>query len=365
MRQAGVVRLTRAERRQLSGWSEGAGVPARLARRARIVLEAAEGRANEGIAERLGTSPGTVGRWRRRFLMARLPGIERDAPRSGRPPVLPSSTIRVIVRTTLERPPPDVPRWSARRLARVVGVGKTTVQRIWKANDIESGRRATPTVAIPVSDFSERVTDFVGLYRFPPEQAMVFAVDERPRGPGGAAPLPSAEDPDQARQRAERFRSFLQAIDRDTPRGLGLRVVVDAPRLLDADEVRRWLVRHPRFTVHRLPPPSGGPGVLDRWVRAFARPPRRREAAPSVARLRHAIRDHLRGEDPDGRPFAWSATRAEILARGAPPAIPSETYGPATEANPHGTDPRGRGVAPSRRAPPRRSRGNRQVAIAD
>jgi transposase-like protein len=52
--------------------------------RARIVLYAAEGLPDTEIAARLDTSPGLVGRWRRRFAEQRLEGL-KDKPRSGRP----------------------------------------------------------------------------------------------------------------------------------------------------------------------------------------------------------------------------------------------------------------------------------------
>ncbi len=44
-----------------------------------------QGRENKEIAAELGTLRKTVGLWRQRFAGSRLPGIERDAPRGGRP----------------------------------------------------------------------------------------------------------------------------------------------------------------------------------------------------------------------------------------------------------------------------------------
>src|SRR3989442_7931535 len=53
--------------------------------RAKIVLLAAEGLSNEVIASRLDTPRQIVSKWRKRFALARLPGLE-DEPRGGRPP---------------------------------------------------------------------------------------------------------------------------------------------------------------------------------------------------------------------------------------------------------------------------------------
>ena len=50
---------------------------------AKIILLAAQGLSNEVIASRLDTPRQIVSRWRKRFCLARLPGLE-DEPRGGR-----------------------------------------------------------------------------------------------------------------------------------------------------------------------------------------------------------------------------------------------------------------------------------------
>jgi DNA-binding CsgD family transcriptional regulator len=83
MKIAPPITLTDQERSRLLVWKR-LGVSARLALRAEIILLAAEGKTNQQIARQLHTTPKTVSLWRRRFLQARLAGIEREAPR-GRP----------------------------------------------------------------------------------------------------------------------------------------------------------------------------------------------------------------------------------------------------------------------------------------
>jgi transposase len=53
--------------------------------RAKIVLYAAEGLANDEIAARLDTPRQIVSKWRKRFFEQRLAGLE-EQPRGGRPP---------------------------------------------------------------------------------------------------------------------------------------------------------------------------------------------------------------------------------------------------------------------------------------
>jgi transposase len=52
--------------------------------RAKIVLLAAQGLSNDVIGARLDTPRQIASKWRKRFCLARLPGLEEE-PRGGRP----------------------------------------------------------------------------------------------------------------------------------------------------------------------------------------------------------------------------------------------------------------------------------------
>ncbi len=79
------VVLTDDERETLERWAGRLKSAQALALRCRIVLLCADsGRTNTEIAARLGVSPRTVGKWRRRFVERRLDGLH-DEPRPGAP----------------------------------------------------------------------------------------------------------------------------------------------------------------------------------------------------------------------------------------------------------------------------------------
>ena len=78
------IELTDEERTELVRVARAEKLPWQDVQRARIVLYAAEGLHDTEIAVRLDTTPGIVGKWRRRFAEDRLEGL-RDRPRSGRP----------------------------------------------------------------------------------------------------------------------------------------------------------------------------------------------------------------------------------------------------------------------------------------
>src|SRR6516165_3538610 len=79
---------------------------------------------------------------------------------------------------TAKEKPANATHWSARMLAKKVGVGHTTVQRVWK----EHGLKPHLTRSFKLSNdpqFAEKVQDIVGLYLDPPDNALVLSVDEK------------------------------------------------------------------------------------------------------------------------------------------------------------------------------------------
>ncbi len=79
-----VIELSKTEREELAARARRYTSPYRDVIRAKIVLLAAEGLANDIIAARLDTPRQVVSKWRQRFYRTRLPGLEEE-PRGGRP----------------------------------------------------------------------------------------------------------------------------------------------------------------------------------------------------------------------------------------------------------------------------------------
>jgi len=105
MRVAPPVHLSSEERTILHRWARGDSTHPRRAQRARIILAASGGATDLGIAEVEKVDRLTVAHWRRRFLAARLRGLdEARAPslRSGR---VPPEKIEAILRQA------RAPRW--------------------------------------------------------------------------------------------------------------------------------------------------------------------------------------------------------------------------------------------------------------
>src|SRR5574341_1234394 len=113
-----------------------------LARRARLVLACAEGFDNKTVARRLRVTPGTVGKWRSRFVTRRLEGL-LDEPRPGAPRRLSDAQVEQVLTVTLESMPSNATHWSTRLLARRCGMSQSAVSRIWRAFALPPHRSET------------------------------------------------------------------------------------------------------------------------------------------------------------------------------------------------------------------------------
>jgi transposase len=135
MRRAPRIALTADERAELERWVAAPGAPERSVRRARIVLDAADGGTNGQIARSIGVHPDTVALWRGRFLAGRLEAIRHEAPRPGSGRRAPPGLIDRIIRMTLEVQPPSG-QWTTRSLAHTLQVNHMMVYRVWKAHGL-------------------------------------------------------------------------------------------------------------------------------------------------------------------------------------------------------------------------------------
>ena len=148
----------------------------RIALRARIVLGAAEGKSNNALAKELKTSRPTVIDWRARFAEGGMAALYGDRPR-GRSfkPLVRAKEAEVIART--QTAPPQATQWSCRRMAKIRGISKASVQRIWQANGLKPHLVKTFKLSND-PHFIEKLEDVVGLYVNPPDHALVFCIDD-------------------------------------------------------------------------------------------------------------------------------------------------------------------------------------------
>ena len=134
MRVAPTITLTDDERMELTKLVRSKRTSVRLAQRAQIVLLADLGKQTIAIAAELGIGRLQVARWRERYAIDRLAGIERDLPR-GAPPV--KVDVAKLVELTTQSTPQAATQWSTRTMARELGVSAASVSRHWRANGLK------------------------------------------------------------------------------------------------------------------------------------------------------------------------------------------------------------------------------------
>ena len=176
-RPAPALTLRDGDREELSRLVRSSTVKAGPAQqRARIVLLAADGEANVAIGERVGVSRPTVIDWRNRYAADGLAGLQDD-PRSGRPRTIDHAG---IVAVTLAPPPKKygVTHWSSRLLGRHLGVSNGTIATAWREYGVQPWRVETFKFSTD-PELVAKVTDVIGLYLAPPENAIVLCVDEK------------------------------------------------------------------------------------------------------------------------------------------------------------------------------------------
>ncbi|MGZ0152289.1 FCD domain-containing protein [Kribbella sp. WER1] len=117
--------LSVAERTALSQLAAAPRTSAAMRLRARIVLASAEGRSNKAVADLLEVTPGTVGKWRRRFLRMGMAGLD-DGMRSGRPRMVDRVQLGALEGGSMAD---SGHRASTRELAAAYGVSQSTVAR--------------------------------------------------------------------------------------------------------------------------------------------------------------------------------------------------------------------------------------------
>ena len=117
------------------------------------------------------------------------------------------------------------------------------------------------------------------------------------------------------RHRATEFRQFLARIDAEVPPELDVHLILDNYGTRKAPAIHRWLARRPRFHLHFTPTSSSWINLVERWFAVLTDKQIRRGTHRSVRQLEKAIKDYLAVYNEDPKPFVWTKTADEILAK--------------------------------------------------
>jgi transposase len=352
-----VLTVPDSDRAELERRAKDRGAEARVAERARIVLLAAEGLTGPQIAERVGCTEPTVIRGGSEYAGAGRAG-RADPPRPGGPKtVLTDRTISEILSATVTPPPESlramgVTHWSSRRLAgwlrrtRRVSVSHDSIARLWRRFCLQPHRNEGFKFSTD-PQLEAKIRDVVGLYLHPPQNAVVVCVDEKsqcqalertqpilPMRPG----IPERQTHDYARHgvttlfaalevatgtvidacyprhRHQEFLRFLKKVAAAYP-STELHVVCDNYAAHKHADVRAWLAKNPRLTLHFTPTGCSWLNLVECFFSIITRQAIRRGSYTSVRQLTATIGAFIDHWNDHPRPFTWTKDADEILGK--------------------------------------------------
>jgi transposase len=323
----------------------------KIVARARIVLLSGRGLGMNAIRREARVSKPTVWRWQQAYMDGGVERLLKDrgkGTRAGKKPIGEEMRLAVVTKTAKEKPA-HATHWSARMLAKEMGIGHTTVQRIWKEHGLKP-HLARPFKLSNDPKFAEKVVDIVGLYLDPPDKAVVLCVDEKSQiqaldrtQPGlpmkkgrastmthdykrnGTTTLFAALDVKTGavigeclpKHRAKEFLRFLNKIDRTVAKHLAIHAICDNYSTHKTPAVKAWLAKHPRFKLHFIPTSSSWLNLVERLFAEITRQQIRRGVFKSVGELIAAIEAWIDNRNAKPKPFKWTAKADTILEKNA------------------------------------------------
>ncbi len=335
------------QHKQIEQWLAAMGTPQQVALRSRIVLAAGRGKSEAAIAAEMNVNRKTVRLWCERFVAQGLSGLWEVASGRGRKATYSAEQIQAVIDATLQSKPKGITHWSCRLMAANQGMSKSTVNNLWRSHNIKPHRTKTFKLSRDPK-FLQKLTDVVGLYLNPPDQAIVLCVDEKSQiqalnrtQPGlplkkgrcgtmthdykrnGTTTLFAALDLLQGkvigdchkRHRHQEFLKFLRRIDREFSGQTPLHLVIDNYGTHSTAEVKAWLQKHPRYVLHYVPTSCSWLNLIERWFAELTNKRIRRDSFLSVDDLIAAIEEFLSAWNENPKPFVWTATVDSILAK--------------------------------------------------
>ena len=296
------------------------------------------------VARRLHVTPGTVCKWRGRFIVDRLDGLY-DEPRPGAKRSITDAQVEDVIIRTLETTPRGATRWSTRGMAKAIGLSQTAISRVWHTFGLQPHRSETFKLSNDPL-LVEKVRDIVGLYLHPPRMRPCSASTRNRRSkPSTARSRCCRCNPDKwsagrmtkrhgtttrfaalnaktsevitqfhQPHRSTQFREFLDLIDARVPKRLDVHIIMDNYSTHKTALIRNWFAKRPRFHQHFTPTHGSWLSLVERWFAELTMKQIRRGTFRSVPQLTPAIQEFIDARQADPRPFVWTKSADEILA---------------------------------------------------
>ena len=345
------IDLSNKDEITLKKYTKSKAIADRIKIRAKILLLANDGILNGKIVERLEINPNTVTLWINRYLEEGVDCILKDRPRGlnqgGKKTIDQQKLREQIIKKTTESKPKNATHWSTRSMAKELNTTHSFVNRVWQSSGLKPHLEKTFKVSND-KQFEEKLTDVVGLYLNPPENAIVFCVDEKTSiqaldrsQPGlplkkgrcgtvthdykrnGTSTLFAALEVATGKvigdcyqkHTNKEFLNFIKKVDKQTDPEKELHIIVDNYATHKHENVKKWLAKNSRVQLHFIPTSSSWLNLVERFFAAITQNQLKRGIFTSVKELEEKIMNYIKVSNEDPKPFVWTKSVAVILEK--------------------------------------------------
>lgn len=338
------LKVTASQRAELEKLTSQRTAPAAHVSRARVVLMTVAGLSGAEIAERLDVTQAHVSRVRARFREHGVAGLAARPKAGRRDHAITEEQQHSVLALALTPPPAGRSRWTTRILGRELGLSSLSVSRILRANDIKPHLKRTYKVSRDPA-FAEKVTDVVGLYLNPPQNAVVLSIDEKtqvqalertqlplPMREGravrhthdyrrhGVVDLYAALNVDSGHvthqctdsHTGADFLAFMKRVAKQHPR-VTLHVILDNSSTHSTPGVQAWLAKNPRVHFHYTPTSSSWLNQVEGFFGILTKQSLSLTNFPSKKALCDHIAAYVAGWNANPTPFIWTKPAAAII----------------------------------------------------
>jgi len=334
------IQVTATQKQELLIWSRSQKLDYRYVLRSKIILNTLESKTVEEIMQETKSSRRTVIKWRNRFREKGLAGL-KDLPRPGKKPIYSALKKAEVIQKACSKPEGGYTNWSQQRIADAVGMSRSHVNRILKEADLKPHKTEYWCGKSKDPEFEEKMTNIVGLYMNPPENAIIICVDEKtqmqaldrtqPELPlrcgnprrqtatykrNGTVSLIAAlavhtgeiTARTMKSNNADNFLSFLKKLDRKY-RNKKLHIIADNLAVHKHKEVKRWLSHKRKITLHFTPTYSSWLNQVEIWFNILTKDVIRGGIWTSTNQLSEQLMEYIKTYNKTrAKPFQWTYT---------------------------------------------------------
>jgi putative transposase len=334
----GTINLTEDQENELLTWSRSTSLDYRLVVRAKLILLLNEGRSYDDASASLNVGKTAIAKWKRRFLEKGLTGL-KDAPRPGKPCVYSKEDHARVIQKACEKPDGGYTSWSQRRIAKELNMSQSTVHKILKENELRPHKVEYWCGKSTDPEFESKMLNVIGLYMNPPENALVICVDEKTQMQAldrsqPELPIVCGKPKRQTatykrngtvsliaslavhtgevtgtiieQNNARNFLKFLRKIDRKY-RNKHLHIIVDNLAVHKHKDVKAWLEKKRKITVHFTPTYSSWLNQVEIWFNILSKDVLKGGIWKSKEQMVKQLMEYIKTyNETRAKPFSWT-----------------------------------------------------------